>query len=341
MKSRLALTIAILILAGAGSLWALQAGERVVKPDMTPLKDSPEVQRLITGTLTVDPDEPAAAVRAYIETQKSLMRIPRDPTEAQEAYDADTPLNEAIAAMQEATRLYPTSRTAWIGLGHFLRDRYVRRHRVQDLREAVQAYMRAIALIVAKGSDSDRRDLVNLVEQVTQGLIVLKDRSLLDAFVQTLEATRLSGFALWPEARVLAALNDPNADQLYQQLLAGTKPRLPNGIWESYIEYLFTRSRYKEVLDFLGQIPPSDITGAVYVRWFHLVKGATLERLGRLEEAKAAYRRYMDEVANEKQVWPYVFPANEKFRIPGSTLQRGIEFSREPYGLPEPESTLP
>lgn len=346
MSSRAALAIGALIVVTVSGVWALHAGGQVVKPDLTPFKDSAEVQQLIEGTLYPDPDEPAAAVKTYIETKKKfreamdLSRFGPDPTEALKTFDPEPPLNEAIAAMQKATALYPTSRTAWMGLSAFFWNKYHRWHRAQDLRKGIEASMQATDLMLSKQSgEVPGRDFTNLAEQSMRGLAVLKDRTALDAFYQKLGATELRDLALFPYTEALAALNDPRADQFYQRMLAGVKPKLPNTILESYVEYLFAQGKYKEVLELLGQIPPSDIKPPAYTRWFHLVKGATLERLGRLDEAKVDYKAYLDGVAKEKQVWPYVFPANEKFRILGSPLQQGIEFSREPYELPEPQSS--
>jgi len=342
-KSR-TMVVSALVITGAASLWAMRAGGQVVKPDLTPLKDSPEVQQLIEGTFTPDPDEPAAAVKVYIETEKKFKeamgvgRFGPGDTEALTTVNPEPPLNEAIAAMQNATKLYPTSRTAWMGLGELLWNKYARWHRARDLRDAIDAQTRAVDLMLAKGSDADGRHRLNLADQVMRGLALLKDRTALDAFYQKLGPAEVRDLALFPYTEALAALNDPRADQQYRRMLAGGKPGLPNSILVSYIEYLFAQQRYQEVLRQIGEIPASDIRPPVYTRWSHLVKGAALERLGRLDEARVEYQGYLDEVAKQKQVWPYVFPANEKFRIPGSALQKGIEFSREPYELPEPQS---
>lgn len=347
MSSKAALAIGTLVFVTVSGLWALHARGQVVKPDLTPFKDSPEVQQLIEGTLTPDPDEPAAAVKIYIEVEQKfreamdLSKFGPDQTEAMKTIDVEPPLNEAIAAMQDATRRYPTSRTAWMGLGSYLWNKYERRHRAQDLRDAVQAYTKATNLMRKKGTTTGAvgRDFANLAAAITRGLAALKDDTTLDAFFRQLGETEFKDLALFPYTEALATLKDPRADRLYQRMLAGAKPKLPNSILESYIEYLFDQGKYNKVLELLGEIPPSDIKPPVYTRWFHLVKGTTMERLGRLDEAKAEYQGYLDEVAKQKQVWPYVFPANERFRIPGSPLQQGIEFSREPYELPEPQSS--
>jgi len=323
----------------------------VQPPDDAPSGVSPEMQELIKGTtLAPDPGEPAGAIRAYIDAEKKVgdamkqTRFGVDPAEPSKPHNPDKPLDEALTVMRDATAQYPTSRHAWMGLGNVYWFRYASRHKAEDLRESLQAYMRAIEVSLPLPSGGTReRDAGHLARRIAKALVVLKDRATLDRFFQNLKAadTEIWQIGMVYYAQALSALKDPRADELYQLLWAATDITQPGAIlYSSYIEYLYDQGRYREVLELLGKVSPSELTNPISIKRFHLLKGATLERLGQFDDAKKEYRGYLDQLATIKQVAPSWFPADERFRIPGSDLQQGIDFGRSPDELPEPEAGL-
>lgn len=325
MRKRVAVVLGALAIAGVAGLWVLRAGGQVAKPDTTPIELSPEVQELIKGTtLAPLPGEPAEAIKAYLEAVTN----PNRPVDS----------DEALMLMQDATSRYPTSRHAWMGLGEVLWARYRKSHRAQDLRAAVDAYIKAVELML----QSDMivpRDLGHLISGIAHGLAVLKDRITLDAFFQK-HTQKLRDIGFWSVAisyyaQALATLKDPRAEQLYQEIITlRSHPREDPTHREAalylYADYLYGQGRYQEAWQILEKIPTSSYynTGSNL-----LLKGAVLERLGRLDEATVEYQQYLDEVAKRKQTPFPPPPAPAKYRIPGSPLQKGIEFE-------EPESNL-
>jgi tetratricopeptide (TPR) repeat protein len=114
---------------------------------------------------------------------------------------------------------------------------------------------------------------------------------------------------------------------MFRELLA-EHPEYP---W-NYIEYLIDRRRYGEALQLVDQRLPFGWPRPypeTYAR-----RGVLLERLGRLSEAEDEYRRYLE----NRTVWfgSYTSPLPEQYRIPGSTLQKGMTFSPGDV-LPKPE----
>jgi hypothetical protein len=68
----------------------------------------------------------------------------------------------------------------------------------------------------------------------------------------------------------------------------------------------------------------------------HAERGAMLERLGHLTEAKAEYKPYFDEA--NKAPFGRLLSVPDRYRIPGSTLQSGIKFKPDTSALPAPTS---
>lgn len=347
MRKRTSFVGGVVMITVVVSFSAVCAGEQVLPPEAASPHLSPEVSELLQGTtFIVDPDEPVEAVKAYVETMKKLpqalgrIRLGSNPD--QPDIDPDRILRDALGVMRTAAARYPTSRHTWQGVGDVLWLQYEWRHKAQDLREAVDAYMKTIDLTLPRRDDG--RDFSYVARRISQGLTLLKEPQALDAFMRKLEAadqkfrtTTFHGQALGEYTEALARLKDPRADQLYQEMLSGVKPNVFS--FKYYVGYLFDNGRYQEALQLLEKIPPSEIRSPVESRLLHIMKGATLERLGRLDEAKAEYQTYRDAVAAVKGTWFYAFPADEKFRIPGSVLQQGIEFGPDPNELPEPQSS--
>lgn len=164
-----------------------------------------------------------------------------------------------------------------------------------------------------------------LTSLTAHGLALLKDRATLNAFFQKLKNTTFWDVAISYYADALRTLKDPLAEQLYQEIIAlRSHPRADPGSREAalcgYADYLYSQGRYQEAWQILEKLPPSAVTDLD-----HLLKGAVLERLGRRDEAKIEYQQYLDEVAKRKQTPFPSLPAPEKYRIPGSRLQQGIE----------------
>ena len=302
---------------------------------MTPAEQSGEVQALLYGTLAPDPGEPAGAIKAYLLTQEQFQRawsrIEAGPSRGEPDFDPHALLDEVLRARRRAVVLYPMSRHAWEGVGEFFWRRYHWRPRRADLREAVTAYSRAAELLVPHGTARmGGRDFHGLATYVARGLVALSDTAALDAFF-----SKVKGSELWEGARetyvvALGLLNDPGADRMFREHLAES----PQFLW-SYVDYLIDRRRDEEALRIVEQTPhlvpgsdpprryPSD-----YAR-----RGALLERLGRAADAETEYRRYFAAIGQTS--WSQ-HSVEERYRVPGSTLQTGMKFHPNVHALPAP-----
>lgn len=113
----------------------------------------------------------------------------------------------------------------------------------------------------------------------------------------------------------LARLNDqPRANDEFRTAV----DLAPEGNWaalESYAEWLLDLERYSDAVNLLGRAALT--TNPTYLSF---LRGVALERLGRLEEAAAAYGEHVNMSKS--------FPVSSHFRIAGSPLQEkaGIHF---------------
>jgi tetratricopeptide (TPR) repeat protein len=295
---------------------------------MTPWEQSEEVQALISGTFVPDPGEPAGAIKTYLTTyeqfRRAWTRIGDGPQPGEPDFDPHALLNEVLRARRRSTVLYPMSRHAWEGVGEVLWRQYYAWPRRAELREAVTMYIKAAELLIPYGTASmGGRDFFGAATRVAHGLVALSDTASLDAFF-----AKLNGTEFWEQAReiyavALGELNDPRADRMFRDQLA-EHPEYP---W-SYIYYLIDRGRYEEALLLVDRVPRRYATD-------YVLRGALLERLGRISEAEVEYRRYWDDPPRyffSDRVSP--LPARD--RIPGSVLQTGMKFLDRYWELPRP-----
>jgi tetratricopeptide (TPR) repeat protein len=309
--------------------------------DMTPAERSAEMQALLRGT-TFAPDrgEPAGAIKIHFATQemvrKAGRRIQDGPLPGEVDFDPQQLLNEATAMRQRAAALYPTSRHAWEGLGALLWRQYMEQHRSSDLRRSVEAYIKAAEIVIPRvlqDADGGTRDFPSTLRVIANGLAALSDGRSLDAFFGKLQGTKAWPFARHAYAVALGALNDPRADQLFHEELQLMPPgeTLPD-----YVNSLWDRGHYQKALQILDL---KDRTRLDVVQ--HVQRGALLEQLGRLDEARAEYKYYLDDAAKySNSPWPWVLSVSDRYRIAGSVLQQGIKFYPSFDRLPKPQSHL-
>ena len=295
---------------------------------MTPSEQSGEVQALLYGTLAPDPGEPAGAIKAYLLTQEQFQRawsrIEAGPSRGEPDFDPHALLDEVLRARRRAVVLYPMSRHAWEGVGEFFWRRYHWRPRRTDLHEAVTAYTRAAELLVPYGTARmGGRDFQSLATYISRGLVALSDTASLDAFFSKLKGTELWGGARETYVVALGLLNDPRADRMFREQLAES-PQFP---W-SYVDYLIDQRRAEEALRIVEQTDPPRRYPSDYAR-----RGALLERLGRFADAEVEYRRYFSEIGQTS--W-FQHSVEERYRVPGSTLQTGMKFHPNVDSLPAP-----
>jgi tetratricopeptide (TPR) repeat protein len=311
------------------------SGQTTSEVDRTPAEQSAEIQKLLQGTqFRPDIGEPAGAIKDLLATEdkvrKAWRRIQHSTLPGEPDFDPAPLLNEALAVRIRATTLYPTSRHAWQGLGDVWWQKYVWHHRAADLRESINAYVKAAELLILQGFGTATRDFADLVSSIANGYATLDDRTGLDMFFQKLKQTKFWELARDPYTAALGTMNDPRADQAFRELLLLVPPgeTLPD-----YVDYLWDQQRYQEALQILDRKPRAKLN-AIQIGQ----RGAILERLGRYLEARKEYQYYLSEVA---KIAPWtLLSMPDRYRIPGSSDQQGMKFRRDDYRLQKPISQL-
>ena len=311
----------------------LLAWSPVVAHAADPAGNDPELQALLdeAGNFTPDPGEPRDAIKAHLLTQRDVHRafrrieVGRLPNEAD--FDPDALLTPALIVRREATAKYPTSRHAWEGLGDVLWWKYKARHKSSDLRESVDAYERASEIAMSLYDFAPKR-FYSIIGAIAEGRAVLGDTVVLDAFFRKVKAKGGNWWEMSADhyAMALGKLNDSRAEPLWREVLTNAGPDVTS---YAFVAYLLDRKRYQEALDVFDRAKP---LGPIQ----HAERGAMLERLGRLTEAKAEYKPYFDEA--NKAPFGRLLSVPDRYRIPGSKLQSGINFKPDTSALPTPTS---
>lgn len=110
----------------------------------------------------------------------------------------------------------------------------------------------------------------------------------------------------------LGLLDNPRAEMIYHQAIE-LQPKGNVDALAYYAEWLLDHGRESEVLSLL----PSD----THFEYLHFLRGVALERLGRLDEAEAEYAQFA--------AFSIDFPAPNRYRVPSSPIQVGIQFEGE------------
>lgn len=147
---------------------------------------------------------------------------------------------------------------------------------------------------------------------IAETLGKLKDDTRLNAFFEKVLSRYPDHYlAILDYANGLALLADPRAEEFFRKAIELRHEGDPEAVAD-FGEFLISQGRFDEALKVLV------LKEGERLDYLHLLRGYALEKLGRLEEAKAEYSRYIP--------FSRDFPAPVKFRVPGSTAQKGIVF---------------
>lgn len=250
----------------------------------SPQADSPPAA---TGTFAPDPNEPPEAIKQYQEARRLI-------TQGQN--------EEARVLLDKAVEQFPESRH----LHQVYADLLWYESKGSDpllLRRSAEAAVRAAEL----GLRSGKVDYA-LTDRLAATLGRTGDKNTLDQIFKKLLAKDPSSTVYLDYAISLTLLgNDARAEDAFTQAVRSD----PNGdATARYAEWLLDRRREREALEILPKETP--------IYYIHFLRGVALERLGQVEEARAAYDRYRE--------YNRTFPVPTRFRISGSMAQRGIRF---------------
>lgn len=255
---------------------------------------SPEVQRFIADTYLAhteeypDSNEPVEVLSLYLKGQE-LLRHRR--------------IEGAIALFDQAVQSFPESRHAHAGLGYALWQRYKDSGAEENLRLAVDEFLRAAQIGMKFGK-------VRYSYQIAIGLAHFGDRTSIDHFFrEALLVGDRKYLTTLDYARGLGLLEDPRAEDWFRQAVA-LQPEGNIDALAYYAEWLLDHDR------------PADIVALIdpdaHIEYLHFLRGVALERLGKWEEARAAYQIYAPISRLD--------PAPRKYRIAGSRAQEGLVF---------------
>ena len=269
---------------------------------------SPEVEAFIAGTYLAhseeypDPNEPLEVLRLYLEGQELLRQ---GQTE------------QALVLFTQLVHQFPQARHAHAGLGSALWQRYENSKELEDLEAAVREFLKAAQIGMQFGK-------VRYTYRIAIGLGILRDSVTMDQFfAQALAVGNRKYLTSLDYARGLSTLGDPRAEEWFKQAIA-LRPTGNVDAIAYYAEWLLDHNRPKDVITL---IDPD-----AHVEYLHFLRGVALERLGKLEEAYAAYQLYAP--------LSILDPAPAKYRIPGSKAQAGITFKPLKEGV-TPHSVPP
>ena len=257
----------------------------------------PGVREFIAGNYLAhsaeypDENEPVSLLRAYLEGQELLHRDKTD---------------EALVLFRRTVVEFPECRHAHAGLGAALWQRYESSQQLDDLRAALQQFIRAADIGMSYGK-------VRYTGYLWQGLAQLGDTGTMDGFFQRAFQVGDSQYlVLMDYARGLAALADPRAAEWFARAVAA-QPAGNVDALAYYAEWLLDHGRQAEVVVL---IDPCE-----HIEYLHLLRGVALERMGRLREAREAYQIYAPVSALD--------PAPAEYRVAGSKVQKGIIFESD------------
>lgn len=235
-----------------------------------------------------DENEPVPLLRAYLEGQELLRQGKTD---------------EALPLFQRVVAEFPECRHAHAGLGTALWQQYQGSQRFNDLRSAVQEFIRAADIGMSYGR-------VRYTGYLWQGLAQLGDNAAMDDFFQrAVQVGDNQYLVLMDYARGLGALADSRAEEWFQKAVAA-QPADNVDALAYYGEWLLEQQREADVL----QVIPPD----AHIEYLHFLRGVALERLGRIEAAEHEYGQYT--------AFSLTSAAPDRFRIPESVAQKGIVF---------------
>lgn len=255
------------------------------------------------------PGEWLPGVQEYLERHPSLSHAAAlpDPSESLETVRAYAELSgdpSAVPTLKNLTTEHPNSRHAHVALATSLLAAYRSTSDSQTGHSALEAALRA-AELTDKSQDVRHVGLVRQIASAIQSEQEAAQR------LRTLFATRQVGYEGHLEfARLLVEVDNNQAESEFR-LAMQDRPEGNLGAPVAFAEWLLRLERWDEAID---------VTSLPGETSFYpgLLRGYALEKAGRFTEAKAEYDRY--------KPMSLSFPAPLEWQIPGSSLQRGIQF---------------
>jgi len=238
-----------------------------------------------------DPNESAEVVQAYWNGVE-LMRQGR--------------WDEARSWFADSVSRYPYSRHLHEGLAQVLW--YLAAGGPEDsaaLEYAAQEVVRAVEI----GLEFDKVRHTWLLAQI---LGRTGDTNTLDSLFERMLAIAPTFETYLHYALGLGLLDNPRAEMIYHRAIE-LQPKGNVDALAYYAEWLLDHGRESEVPALL----PSD----THFEYLHFLRGVALERLGRLDEAEAEYAQFA--------AFSIDFPAPNRYRVPSSPIQVGIQFEGE------------
>lgn len=288
MRAKTLLFLLITATAAACSQRSTDPSSRPVEQTREPAAPAPAEG----SNLVPDANEPPEAIARYQEVRQLITEGRRE---------------EARSLLDKATAEFPESRhlhQLYADLLWNLSGGSDRELIAASSREAVRATEIGLRLGTVDPA---------LTARLAETLGRTGDRETFESLFSRLLAASPHPTTRQDYARGLVLLEDPKAEEALREAAKVD----PNGdATVQYAEWLLDRGRERDALQILPAETP--------VHYLHFLRGVALERLGRVEEARAEYGRFRD--------FSRTFPAPERFRVPGSAVQQGIRFGERQGG---------
>lgn len=238
------------------------------------------------SNLVADANEPPEVIERYREARQLITEGRRDA---------------ARALLGKATAEFPESRHLHQLYADLLWDLSAGTDR-ELLAAASREAVRATEIGLRLGNVDPA-----LTARLAETLGRTGDRETFESIFSRLLAASPSPTTRQDYARGLVLLGDPRAEEALRKAADAD----PNGdAVAQYGEWLLDHGRERDALERLPVQTP--------LHYLHFLRGVALERLGRVEEARAEYDQFRD--------FSRTFPAPERFRVQDSQAQQGIRF---------------
>lgn len=307
---------------------------------------SPEVENLIQGTELShaaglpDPNESVEALSAFLEEMKRVKqsikkRMFGDEINT-EGLEIDKWLTKGEKNLLKLKEKYPESRHIYEGLARIYQELYEYTKDISYLEKASNSFIQAEEL----GTRYGVVGVPHYVSEVFNILVMLSRTDQIDNyFMMVSKAFPTNEFVYLNYAKALSNLKDKKADEFFKKAIS---LRLEGDFQPivDYVEYLLDREMYKEAIEVLNQLSPSED----YAYYPHFLRGFALEKIGQIKNAETEYKKFLkfyEDTKNQdaSQFSKYLFRVPSRYRIPGSPLQKNIFFKNESKNGDETNNT--
>ncbi len=285
----------------------------------------PETEEFIEETVLkhigdyLDENETAEMLIPYVVEMRKAVGQSFKKRMSDEKVDCE-PIEECLKESEKrllsAKEKYPESRHISEGLGRVYKELYEHTDDEHYLEKALDAFIYAEEMGIKHGGINAMRSRYGDPVVYISSIIDVHEK--VDKyFSMVLKAFPDDSFTNLYYAKVLSRTGDDRTDEFYKKAMS-LEPDDPFDSAIEYAEYLLSGEKYKDALSVLNKVRLDSDK-------IDFLKGFAFEKLGKRNEAKREYDKYRKKRKESGFLNRFDKP-DVKYKIPGSTLQKGIEF---------------